>query len=100
MPQTIIIILAIVIILLLLRRTREGIVGICAKALDTTVHKNENKNKILTLLASLHEASNSDIRQVLGVSERSVVRYMDELEREGRVIQVGKTGRGTIYRLK
>lgn len=101
MTQIILIILGIAIVVILFsRKTREQVYGICATALDQTVRKNANKEKILTLLAERREASNSDIREALGVSERSAVRYMDELEREGKVEQVGNTGRGVTYRLK
>ena len=39
-------------------------------------------------------------KEILGFSERSVVRYMEELEKAGKVEQVGETGRNVIYRLK
>lgn len=93
-------IIVVLIILLLTKKTREQVVGIYSSALDQTVRKNSNKEKILALIRERKEASNSDIREALGVSERSVVRYMDELEREGRVKQIGNTGRGVLYRLK
>ncbi len=85
---------------LLSRKMRENVVGICASALDQTVRKNANKEKALALIQERGEASNSDIREALGVSERTAVRYMDELEREGKAEQVGKTGRSVQYRLK
>lgn len=101
MIQIILIILAIVIIMLLVfRRTREPIVGICSSALDQTVRKSANKEKIAALLRERGDLSNADIRGALKVSERSIVRYMNQLEREGMVEQVGTTGRSVIYRLK
>lgn len=109
MTQTILIIIGIAIIVLLLSRkgqekvlrpAQDKIVGICATALDQTVRKNANKEKALALIQERGEASNSDIREALGVSERTAVRYMDELEREGKVEQVGNTGRSVQYRLK
>lgn len=115
MSQTILIIIgAIIILLLLSRKSREQVIGICAAAIGLDAKKRENKEKILTLLAEAGEKSlplrglplkkgelaNSDIREALGISERSVVRYLDELEREGKVEQVGSTGRGVTYRLK
>lgn len=109
MTQIILILVGIAIVVILLtKKTREQvlrpaqdkIVGICATALDQTVRKNANKEKVATLLAEKGELSNSDIREALGISDRSVIRYMDELEREGRVEQVGSTGRGVLYRLK
>lgn len=101
MTQIILIIIGIaVVVILLTKKTREGVKGICATALDQTVRKNANKEKIAALLAERGELGNSDIRKALGVSERTAVRYMDELEREGKVEQVGDTGRGVQYCLK
>src|SRR3989338_5911357 len=92
------VILSIAIIAVLLsRKSREKIVGICVTAMDQTVRKNGNKEKILKLLASQSEASNADIRETLGVSRQSVARYMDELERERKVEQIGHSGQGVTY---
>lgn len=109
MTQIILIIIGIAIIVILLtKKTREKvlrpaqdkIVGICSSALDQTVRKNANKEKVLALLVEKGQLSNADIREALGVSERTAVRYMDALEREGKVEQVGNTGRGVLYRPK
>lgn len=101
MTQIILIIIGIAIIVILLsRKNREKVVGICAAAIGQDAKKRENKEKILALLAERRELSNSDIREALGISERSVVRYLDELEKEGKVEQVGSTGRGVQYRLR
>lgn len=105
-----IVIIVVLFILLLTKKTREQVVGICATAVGLDAKKRENKEKILALLqkgsasaqgsGETRELSNSDIREALGVSDRSVIRYMDELEREGKVEQVGNTGRGVLYRLR
>ena len=101
MSQTILIIIGIAIVALLLsRKTREQAVGICSSALDQTVRKSANKEKALAFIKERGEVSNAELREALGVSERTAVRYMDELEREGKVEQVGNTGRGVLYRLK
>ena len=101
MTQVILIILGIVIVVILLtRKTRESVVGICATALDQTVRKNANKEKALEFIREKGEASNEEVREHLGVSRRSAVRYLDALEKEGRVEQVGNSGRGVTYRLK
>lgn len=101
MTQIILIILGIVVIAILLsRKTRDKVVGICAAAVGLDAKKRENKEKILALLAERDSASNHDIREALKISDRTVIRYMDELEKEGRVEQVGNTGRGVAYRLK
>ena len=111
MERTILIIIAIVAVALLFRKSREAVAGICAVALDQTVRKNTNKEKALAFLrersASAQgsgetkgEASNAELRSHLGVSERTVVRYLDELEKEGKVEQVGRVGHAVTYRLK
>lgn len=101
MTQIILIILGLAIVVILLsRKVRKTARGICATALDQTVRKGANKEKIIALLAQKGEASNAELREALGVSERSAVRYMDELEKEGKVRQVGNTGRSVTYRLK
>lgn len=101
MTQTILIIIGIAIVVILLtRKTREQVVGICVTALDQTVRKNTNKKKALEFIGARKEASNEDIREHLGISRRSAVRYLDELEREDKVEQMGDIGRGVTYRLK
>lgn len=81
-------------------QNKEGLAGICATALDQTVRKNGNKEKVLALFGTKNELSNSDIRDALGVSATSVVRYMDELEKEGKVEQIGTAGHAVTYRLR
>ncbi|MBI4159766.1 HTH domain-containing protein [Candidatus Wolfebacteria bacterium] len=46
------------------------------------------------------ELSNAEVRMALGVSSRTAVRYLDELEAEGKIEQVGKVGHAVTYRLK
>ena len=105
MSQTILLILSITIIILLLfillfKKTRKQAVGICATALDQTVRKSANKEKTLAFIRERGKASNEELRGHLGVSRRSVVRYLDALEREGIVEQAGDAGRSVVYRLK
>ena len=100
MTQTLLIFLGLVIILVLVwPKSRYGVVKVCKSALDQTLKKSKNKKKIIELLEQ-GELSNSEIREALKVSRRSVVRYMDQLEKEDRVEQVGDIGRGVTYRLK
>lgn len=106
--QIILIIIGIAIVILLLSREgREAAIGICAVALGQDAKKRERKEKILELLkenpstgSGNKELSNSNIREALGISAATAVRYMDELEKEGKVKQVGDTGNAVTYRLK
>jgi len=78
--------------------TAEEIAGICSSALDQTVRKNDNKEKTLEFLRQKGQATNNEIRDHLGISARSAVRYLDELEAEGTVIQEGSTGKSVFYK--
>jgi predicted HTH transcriptional regulator len=80
--------------------TKEEFVGICKSAVETASQKEARKQKLLAFLKEKKELSNSDIRKALGVSSRTTVRYLDELEKEGKVEQVGKVGHAVTYRLK
>ena len=80
--------------------TKEEFVGICKSAVETASHKETRKQKALALFQERNKLSNSEIREALGVSSRTAVRYLDELEKEGKIEQVGKIGHAVTYRLK
>jgi Fic family protein len=62
--------------------------------------KAETRRKILAFFCvSLnHEATNNDIEKLLGVSDATATRYLDELEEEGLIEQIGKTGASVYYK--
>ncbi|MDP2637603.1 MAG: HTH domain-containing protein [Candidatus Levybacteria bacterium] len=86
-------------VFLFFKQAKKQAVGICNYTLDQSVRKNANLQKILELFASNKELTNESIRENLKVSNRSVVRYMDELEKQGKVKQIGNTGRSVTYKL-
>lgn len=59
--------------------------------------KNQVKEKILELFETKLEISNRDVAKKLALSRASAFRYLDELEKEGKLKQVGKTGRNAFY---
>lgn len=59
--------------------------------------KAENIRKVLELLNTKHPITNNDVESYLGVSDATATRYLDELEKEGKLVQVGKTGRYVYY---
>ncbi len=65
--------------------------------------KAEHLQKILDMLEkkSAQDAkariTNNDVQKLLGVSDATVVRYLDELEKSGVLKQVGKTGQSVFY---
>lgn len=60
----------------------------------------KNKEKILALFSTQENVSNNNIEKFLGVSDATATRYLNELEQDGKIEQLGKTGRGVKYRLK
>lgn len=74
--------------------------GICSFSNEQAQEKEQNKKKIMELFREKGQLNNTDVRDAFSVSARTAVNYMDELERENKVKQVGKTGQNVIYRLK
>ncbi|MEK9185878.1 MAG: FaeA/PapI family transcriptional regulator [Patescibacteria group bacterium] len=72
----------------------QGEVGLLEKQAE---EKEENKKKILEFFASRDKASNDEIQDFLGVSDATAERYLHELEQEGKIRQVGSTGRHVYY---
>jgi len=73
-----------------------GVAGINEKR---TREKNERKEKILGFLKTNGKATNNEIEKLLGVSDASVTSYLDELEKEAKVRQIGQAGSGVYYEL-
>lgn len=61
--------------------------------------KERRKDMLLKHLKDRGQLTNSEAEELLGVTDRTVVNYFDELEEEGRVVQVGESGRGVYYEL-
>lgn len=60
--------------------------------------KAENLAKLKELIAASHEQITNDyIQKELGCSDATATRYLDELEKEGVIKQVGDTGQGVYY---
>jgi Fic family protein len=64
--------------------------------------KADGKQKILQHLAETRAVSisNNEVEKMLNVSDATATRYLDELEQEGKVEQMGRTGKYVTYRLK
>lgn len=61
--------------------------------------KKAAKKKIIKKFESKKKLSNKDVQKLLGVSEATVTRYMEELQKERKIEQIGKTGRSVYYRI-
>ena len=59
--------------------------------------KEERKKKILDLLSEKEKITNDDVQKLLGIADSTATNYLDELEKEGLVVQKGETGRFVYY---
>ncbi|MDD4804615.1 MAG: DUF977 family protein [Candidatus Pacebacteria bacterium] len=60
--------------------------------------KKNNKEAIVGLMESGNQPlTNNHVEQMLGISDATAERYLQELEEEGIIRQVGKTGRDVFY---
>ena len=59
--------------------------------------KKQAKAKIMKLFEKKGKINHRDVVKALDVSKNSAVRYLDELEADGKVKQVGKTGHAVFY---
>jgi predicted HTH transcriptional regulator len=60
----------------------------------------ENKQKIIDFLKDNDKVTNNDVEDMLSVSNSTAYRYLEELEQENIVRQVGKAGRSVYYEKK
>lgn len=67
-------------------------------ALEQSEEKKKHKARIMELVAERGEIRNNDVEKTLGVSDASAERYLNELEREGKLVQKGDSGCGVYYR--
>lgn len=93
-PILILIFLIIILLILIVRQKRVVYQSKQQK------EKQENKKKILELFDDRQKITNNDIEKLLNVSDATATRYLNELEKEGRIEQIGKTGRAVYYQLK
>ena len=62
-----------------------------------SIEKQERKEKILEMLVLKAPIVNNDVEKLLSVSDATAERYLQELENEGKLKQVGKTGKYVYY---
>ena len=62
--------------------------------------RKENLEKVLEIARQKGEIANDDVERGLGISNATAERYLQELETQGKLVQVGSTGRNVIYKPK
>lgn len=60
----------------------------------------KNLRELMKLFEEKELISNDDVEMALGVSDATATRYLDELEKRGKIEQLGRVGRGVKYRVK
>ncbi len=53
--------------------------------------------KIMSLFAKKHQITNDEVEKALHVSDATATRYLEQLEKENKIKQNGKTGKGVTY---
>jgi len=59
--------------------------------------KEKSKQKIMDFVRQNGRVDNDDVERNLGVANATAERYLDELEKEGRLRQIGDKGKGVFY---
>ena len=71
--------------------------GFIAKQMEQKV---ENKQKILVFVQEHGKIQNNDVEKLAGVSNATAERYLNELEKEGKLTQHGTIGQSVFYTSK
>ena len=70
---------------------------------DADGRRSEKKEKqlqdLLEVIRERGEIENKDVEKILGVSDATAERYLAELEEQGKIEQIGKTGTAVSYRI-
>jgi Fic family protein len=99
MTILIVLILVIVVIAIVLWRREKNVVDNRPNA-DVIKTKHDHLSRTLSFARDRGTITNNDIENLLGVSDATAERYLNELEAEGELVQVGGTGRGVKYSIK
>ena len=65
--------------------------------LPPSTKKEKAKSKLLESITSRGRIANNDVEILLNVSDATATNYLEELEKEGKIKQHGKIGRGVYY---
>lgn len=62
--------------------------------------RRDNLERVLEMAREKGEISNDDVQKALGVSDATAERYLQELESQGKLGQIGQRGARVIYKIK
>ncbi len=77
---------------------RSGMRELLVKAQSVIQFRKRKKlDKVMGLFAKRTSVTNDDVEKLLHVSDATATRYLSILEKEGKIKQTGKTGKGVLY---
>ena len=59
--------------------------------------KRKKLDRVMSLFLKQSKITNDDVEKFLHVSDATATRYLSQLEKENKIKQVGKTGKGVSY---
>lgn len=65
---------------------------------EQTEERRKRLGQIEEYLKTHEQITNDEVVKLLSVDDSTAVRYCDELERQGKLAQIGKTGRSVTYK--
>lgn len=78
------------------KRKQHGVTSYVEKQQN---EKQSRKDKILEMIRKKGSVTNNYVESALGVSDASTTNYLSELEREGKIEQIGYKGRYVSYQI-
>lgn len=93
-----IIIGALAVYLLLGKRKTSG--GIAVYADQRSNEKQNRKERIITALKKNDTITNNDVEKLLNIADSTATNYLQELEQEGKIEQIGTQGRFIHYKIR
>ena len=77
---------------------KNKIFELLAKAKNAIQFRKRKKlDKVMSLFLKQSKITNDEVEKFLHVSDATATRYLSELEKEGKIKQNGKTGKGVSY---
>ena len=59
--------------------------------------KRKKLDRVMTLFLKQSKITNDEVEKLLHVSDKTAERYLNILEKENKIKQIGKTGRAVVY---
>lgn len=59
--------------------------------------KRKKLDKVMSLFLKQSKITNDEVEKLLHVSDATATRYLSQLEKENKIKQIGKTGKGVSY---